>query len=354
MKKIMILLAAAFCMSINTYAKQQPLEPSKITDNVSLGFTVGDITKLNSPFNNNGFELGVNLTKMITPTFGIQVEGVWSTDDDTTDPVFFQHQYVGVNTVTNLYNLFGSYKGHTRRFDIDMILGIGWGHLYKHNSSDNNFAESKIGLSFNVNLGSKYQHTISFKPYVTYCLDKDLYEANYNINRGYLHLAVGYTYHFKTSNGTHGFVFTDKLYTQQDVDELNNNINELRAQNKELANRPPVVKEVEKTVEVKKPVYVNSEYVCTFGIGKSILSKLEKDRLRRFADNLPNDATVKVTGSADTDTGSRERNIQLANERAEVVANYLKSRGINVEVTEPILDIDKGVEASRAALTVIQ
>ena len=72
---------------------------------------------------------------------------------------------------------------------------------------------------------------------------------------------VGYTYHFKTSNGTHSF----KLY---DVGKMNDEINKLQA---DLARKPKeVVKEVK--VPVAKVIPVEKTYVIQFAQSSSLLT----------------------------------------------------------------------------------
>ena len=66
-----------------------------------------------------------------------------------------------------------------------------------------------------------------------------------------------------------------------------------------------------------------------FATGKSALSTSSKDALLKFANSLKSnpETDVKIYGHTDN-TGSREVNVKLSNERAESVAKYLISNGV--------------------------
>lgn len=66
-----------------------------------------------------------------------------------------------------------------------------------------------------------------------------------------------------------------------------------------------------------------------FATGKSSLSTSAKTSLTKFAESLTNnpDTNVQIYGYTDN-TGSREVNERLSNERASVVLNYLANAGI--------------------------
>ena len=127
-----------------------------------------------------------------------------------------------------------------------------------------------------------------------------------------------------------------------------------------FAGREPEVKEVIKTVTdtvyVNKTVEVevpNSSSVY-FNIGEYTLSEREASRLDYFASGIEGrDVEIKVTGSADTATGSEGRNKFLAEKRAEVVKNYLvEKHGFNADKikTEVVLDIFDNASVSRVAV----
>ncbi len=67
-----------------------------------------------------------------------------------------------------------------------------------------------------------------------------------------------------------------------------------------------------------------------FDSGKSVLSESSKTALKNFATSLKSTPETDVTIYGHTDnTGSREVNEKLSRERAESVASYLKSNGVD-------------------------
>ena len=110
--------------------------------------------------------------------------------------------------------------------------------------------------------------------------------------------------------------------------DMNNELNELRAQ---LAAKPKeVVKEVEKEVvrEVVKEVPANCENMVfvTFEQAKSYLTQESKNVL----DAIKVGAHVQVVGTASPE-GTKRFNDKIAQKRADVVAKYLKDRGVIVD-----------------------
>lgn len=80
------------------------------------------------------------------------------------------------------------------------------------------------------------------------------------------------------------------------------------------------------------PTILPTESVVFFSIGEATLSDYAKATLDSYISQLKGaDNSVVVTGYADKETGSAERNEQLSKERAESVASYLISGGIAKE-----------------------
>ena len=167
-------------------------------------------------------------------------------------------------------------------------------------------------------------------------------------------LQVGVVYKFGSkSKKSHNFVLCPYSVRQSDYDDL-------LAKYNALAGREPEVKEVVKTVTdtvyVSKTVEVevpNSSSVY-FNIGEYTLSEREVSHLDYFANGIEGrDVEIKVTGSADTATGSEARNKFLAEKRAETVKNYLvEKHRFNADKikTEVVLDIFGNTSVSRVAV----
>jgi len=112
----------------------------------------------------------------------------------------------------------------------------------------------------------------------------------------------------------------------------------LVADNNALANRPA---KVEKVVETKN-VIVSDKAVVTFLQNSSELS----DESKSVLDQIKAGSTISVVGAASPE-GSSARNSDLSVARANVVADYLKARGVKVLSAE-------GNEAGRVAIVTIK
>ena len=230
------------------------------------------------------------------------------------------------------------YNGTPRKFELSAVDGTGWIHTFTPNQSDNanNGLGVKNGLDFAFNLGKEKAHTISVRPAVLWNVTHShTMPLTFCKNSAQLYLGVGYTYHFKTSNGTHHF----KVY---DVGAMQDEINRLR---EEVAKKPTeVVREQEIVKEVTKVVNSN-EYVVYFAYNSDVLTSDAKATL----DNVS--GTVKVNAYASPE-GTKKYNKDLSQRRANAVANYL--RGKNVTVTEIVGLGVVGEASNRVAVVTVQ
>ncbi|MDE6438440.1 MAG: OmpA family protein, partial [Muribaculaceae bacterium] len=245
MKKIMLL--AAMALGIISAGAQVTVQGSKFTDNWS--FTLkGGAAIPGKAVADHGFWsgsrgiVGAELRKQVTPTFGLGVEGEWTVNSSSWSGLksgnVFDHQYVGVFGTLNLMNAFAGYAGAPRLFEIEAVAGTGWLHAYYPHTTlehDGNSWATKVGLNLNFNLGADKAWTIGIKPAYLFNMNANPkanilgYAAGYQKQHGVLELEAGVTYHFGNDNGSHHFVVVDP-YNQAEVDALNAQINELRAQ----------------------------------------------------------------------------------------------------------------------------
>lgn len=348
MKKFLFILVALFA---TFQLSAQTVEDAKFYDNLSLTIKGGATTPLNDPVDHFRGMFGVEFEKEITPVFGVGVEGEWTINTSrwknmVHSNTMIDHQYVGVFGTTNLMNLFAGYKGSPRAFEVETVLGVGWGHSYVDKYPDSNTILTKTGLNINWNFGKFKEWTLGIKPGViwnmskTPCVD-DMTYANYDINRAALQLQVGVTYRFSNSNGTHGFKLCDKVATQQEVDNMNNKINELRQQAQEdhnyyhdqirLLNETnqrlsKMLQECNDNPEkIKEVVEMPSVYFLFDSF--EILEESEQT-LESVADMiLHQEGTYVVTGYA-SEEGDEEYNNNLSLKRADAVKNKLVEYGV--------------------------
>ena len=326
MRKFFMIMAAVAAMFVNA----QTFEQSKFIDNTYVRID-GGATALTHP-GCNGYEnwghtiqgvIGAEIGKWITPKFGVAFEGDFGIRNGS-KVGFAQREYSGrpsqnFNYITvtglvkgNLSNIFGGYKPRT----VEFVLATGpmWIHGYPGKYYMNDFGVKFQG-EVNVNVTNRVQ--INFIPEFNYNLTGltslgNIKNPRFDSRNSWYGLKVGATYKF-------GKQFTECpfQYTQGDIDHLNEQINELR-------NRQPETKIVEKVVEVSAKI---PYAIVMFDKNSADLTNTAKEMLNGIQ------GSVTVVGSASPE-GSKVRNNELANERANAVANYLKNRGVNVTNTD--------------------
>ena len=359
MKKLVLMLAAA---SMAASVSAQTVAESKTFDNIYVGINGGVATKTTghkwlSDLDPNA---GIRIGRYFTPVFGLAVEG---------NAYFSNKPWVSTGTVVratnasllgtvNLSNWFGGYKGEPRTFEVSALYGLGWMHIFSNNkefkaatSENRNRLTSKAALDFAFNFGSEKQFQFYVEPSINFAFLGQSHSHNvvatpagntypaynvdygykatsqagqpaYNINNSFVQLNAGFIYKFKNSNGTHNFTIVTPR-DQAEIDALNAQINELRNRKPEVITKE-VVKEVP-SVKVKEFTVSDLVFV-TFAQGKSVLTKEAKAALN----NVKEGVHVQVVGTASPE-GSKELNDRLSQARADVVANYLKSRGVVVD-----------------------
>ena len=325
MKKIIFIVT--LLLSVFTVNAQTAVQTSKLLDNTYVGVQTG----VNSPLSFNQIfpvneYAGIRVGKNLTPVFGLNVDAGVTFNDHANGHTngivnhFASHAVVntvnvGLNGTINLMNLFGGYKGSPRLFEVSTVTGLGWSHIYNKtagitNTLDGDEFVAKTGADFAFNLGKKKAWQIYAEPSVVWNLTNETTDdVRFNKDHAYLQLLVGVNYKFKTSNGTHNF----KVY---DIAAMNDEINSLRS---ELAKKPKeVVKTVTNTVD-------NRTFVIFFAQNSDELTPTAKKVLDKIS------GTVDVTGFASPE-GTSKYNLKLSERRANVVANYLKNKGVTVDV----------------------
>ena len=376
MKKLVLMLAAA---SMAASVSAQTVAESKAFDNVYVGINGGVATKTTghkwlSDLDPNA---GLRIGRYFTPVFGLAVEGnaYFSNKPWHSTGTAVRATNVSLLGTVNLSNLFGGYKGEPRAFEVSALYGLGWMHVFTNNkvvenltSGQRNRMTSKAALDFAYNFGSQKQWQVYVEPSINFAfLGKDHskvltaagiknYDVNYdykavaqdgqpayNINNSFVQLNAGVVYKFKNSNGTHNFTIVTPR-DQAEIDALNAQINELRNRKPEVITKE-VVKEVP-SVKVKEFTVSDLVFV-TFAQGKSALTNDAKAALN----NVKEGVHVQVVGTASPE-GSKELNDRLSQARADVVANYLKGRGVIVD--EATGKGVQGVTSNRLAVVYVK
>lgn len=382
MKKLVLMLAA---VSMAASVSAQTVAESKTFDNIYVGINGGVATKTTghkwlSDLDPNA---GIRIGRYFTPVFGLAVEGnaYFSNKPWGSTGTVVRATNASLLGTVNLSNWFGGYKGEPRTFEVSALYGLGWMHVFTNDKAvtaatenQRNRMTSKAALDFAFNFGSAKQFQFYVEPSINFAflgqarskqgvgsknattpikyVDHDTYDYKtatqagqpaYNINNSFVQLNAGFIYKFANSNGTHNFTIVTPR-DQAEIDALNAQINELRNRKPEVITKE-VVKEVP-TVKVKEFTVSDLVFV-TFAQGKSALTNDAKAALN----NVKEGVHVQVVGTASPE-GSKELNDRLSQARADVVANYLKGRGVIVD--EATGKGVQGVTSNRLAVVYVK
>ena len=380
MKKLVLMLAAA---SMAASVSAQTVAESKTFDNIYVGINGGVATKTTghkwlSDLDPNA---GIRVGRYFTPVFGLAVEGnaYFSNKPWGSTGTVVRATNASLLGTVNLSNWFGGYKGEPRTFEVSALYGLGWMHIFTSNKAFKDATEnqrnrmtSKAALDFAFNFGSAKQFQFYVEPSINFAFlgqskskevvatgnplapvavaDHQEYgykaasqagQPAYNINNSFVQLNAGLIYKFANSNGTHNFTIVTPR-DQAEIDALNAQINELRNRKPEV-----ITKEVVKEVPAIKELSVSDLVFVTFAQGKSNLTREAKAALN----NVKEGSHVQVVGTASPE-GSKEINDRLSQARADVVANYLKSRGVNID--EATGKGVQGVTSNRLAVVYVK
>ncbi|MBW4756494.1 OmpA family protein [Prevotella histicola] len=337
MKKFLIALSV-LAMGITSAQAQIAYEKAKPFDNVYLGIEGGVMGPMNfKHFTPLNAAAGLKLGKNFSPVWGANLEGLAFFGDNRwqTGSLGFSHSHtvvrainLGLNGTLNFTNLFCEYNPD-RRFEVGAEAGIGYWITYgdKHiiqtqNYGDDTELTAKTGLTFAYNLGENRAWQLYAEPAIIWNLTHGPGDAiQFGKQAAQLGLFVGLNYKFKTSNGTHNF----KVWN---VGELNDEINSLRdqlnAKPKEVVKE--VIKEVVKEVPAQQTLCIDNLVFVTFAQGKYNLTNEAKKAL----DDVKEGRHVQIVGTASPE-GPKDLNQRLSQNRADVVAKYLQSRGVIVD-----------------------
>lgn len=357
MKKIFsfaIALVAIMGMSVNA----QTVESSRFIDNTYITLK-GGASALTHPgcngYQNFGHSIqgqaALEFGKWITPKFGVGIEGTVGFDNGSrpwyegNNPFSWVGNFQGRNWVNhvdvlalakfNLNNIIHGYKGYADKVEVVPTVGIGWTHGWVYgdyydveaedifvdysSTQHENHIMTKYAIDVNINLNEKWQ--VNVEPFIAYNLTGNYRSAYHNWNprfdsrNSWWGLNVGVTYKIGKQ-----FTLCPYKYTQADIDRLNAEINDLRNRKPETVTEVQVVEKV-----VTKTVNDADQFVVFFANASTVLTDDAKATLNEIGEN----SIVNVIGSASPD-GNAGFNANLAEQRAQVVKNYLVNRGVRV------------------------
>ena len=335
MKKFILSLMVMLTVMLSSANAQIAYQKADFLDNVYVGLNGGVSSPLDfnsvTPFN---AQAGVKVGKNWSPVFGTNIEGtaVFGDNHFADSHTFVKATYVGLNGTLNLTNLFLNYNPD-KVFETSLEAGLGWIHNYHTPTPTNidghaNYLGAKTGVILAWNIGNNKAWQLYAEPSVYWNLSKTD-KIQFNKHNAQLAVSVGVVYKFKTSNKTHNFkVYNIYDYTSA-LEEARDRIAALEAQNAELSKRPTETYNVVKETNKETVVYSQDIFTVSFLQNSAELTQDAKNILDKVGASLP----VKIIGSTSPE-GTTRRNSELSVQRANAVAEYLKSRGVEVVSAE--------------------
>ena len=350
-------MLAAATFAANVSAQGTAITSNKAGDNWYVGINGGLSTTLTKQTPDGGFfkalapTVGVRVGKNFTTVFGLAVDAdmhfksnkKWADLSKT----FVEDINVDLLGTVNLCNAFAGYQGEPRAFEVIALGGFGWSHGFNHASKANG-VNSRVALDFAFNLGAAKALQLYIEPSLTYGLaawggGSNFVDApfKYDLGRSYFAIKAGLNYKFGNSNGTHNFAKA-QLRDQNEIDQLNAKINELRADNNAkdgkiaAGNRTIADLQAQLTACQNKPaptakVVVKEstqlQPIVIFGVGKSTLDNAGYASCEMVAKYMKNhkDTKIIVKGYASPE-GDAAKNQKLSEARANSVKQALVKR----------------------------
>ena len=353
-------MIAAATFAANVSAQNTVITSNKFGDNWYFGIKGGVATPMHK-YGEAGFmkgyapNAGIRIGKNLTTVFGLVADAdayIMSKEDNKAmmgNKTIVNATNVSLLGSFNLSNLFGTYKGEPRVFELIALYGFGWEHTFGGLSKANGLT-SKAALDLTFNLGAAKAVQFYIEPAVVFGLQDYGSGMNnaltggdmkYDSRNGLFQLNAGFNFKFGNSNGTHNFAVA-QLRDQNEIDQLNAKINELRGENSAkddklaAANRNIADLQTQLTACQNKPlptakvvVKQNSQLqpIVIFSAGKTSIDAAQYASIEMVAKYMRNhkDAKILIKGYASPE-GDEERNKMLADGRAESVKNALIKR----------------------------
>lgn len=364
MKKYFMMLAATM-LTATVSAQNTAITANKFGDNWYMGINAGaastpweSLTDEGNAMKFKGFAPNASLRvgKNLTTVFGLALEGTAyfkaNEKSDFHTKTFINGTNVSLLGTFNLSNLFGTYMGEPRTFEVIALGGFGWMHAFGA-TPKTNVVTSKFAIDFALNLGADKAWQIYLEPNIVYALDgwmsrevlgnnivmNSNHGMKYDFSTALVGLNLGVNYKFGCSNGTHNYA-SAQLRNQSEINNLNARINELRntiqTKDGQITERDNRIEELETALdeckkrpnqtvvveEVKKETFLQP--IVIFGQGKSTIDPAQYASIEMIAKYMRNhkDSKILIRGFASPE-GNPELNQKLSVARAVSVMTAL-------------------------------
>lgn len=348
MKKLVLLSAFAFAV-LGMNAQTSVLEGAGFWDNWFMGYRSGATMKMSgAPFIKSArLAMGLSIGKQWTPILGTEIQGLGYINT-TKSKTMIDASEVSLITNMNLMNLFGSYEGMPRAFEIETATGLGWLHHYAKGADDTNDMSARVGLNLNFNLGESKAWTFSLRPAVVYNLTGNFPQEKlvFDKDRSRFEMLMGFTYHFANSDGQRHFAMVSTVDPLA-MAAMNEEINVLRetvaAQEAAIAASALEIADLQSSLNDCQDAANNTpasaptsilEAIVSFAFNQAVIQHSQMPTIERIATYLKDNPGVNavINGYASPE-GTEDYNMKLSQRRAEAMKEVL---------------VDKyGIEASR-------
>ena len=337
MKK-MILLSVFALGTLTINAQTAVVESGGFWDNWSMGIQGGATMKMNGSgfFKSARPAFGLTIGKQWTPILGMDIQGMGYINT-TNSSTMIDASDISLIARMNLMNLFGSYQGMPRPFEIETVTGLGWLHHYMNGGGDTDDLSARVGLNFNFNLGDDAAWTFGIKPAVVFNLTGEYPSKKmaFNKNHANMEILLGFTYHFGYGDGNRHFAMVNAIDPMA-LAAMNEEINGLReivaAKDVELVGLADELLMVQSQLNEARAQKAAAngdtinivESVVAFRFNQSDVESSQMPSIEHVAQYLKDNPSVNVTvnGYASPE-GTEEYNLKLSQRRADAVKKIL-------------------------------
>ena len=197
--------------------------PGKLWDNWQVGINGGveAVTTHNEILSNLNPRAGVRVTRFITPVIGLAVQGSASFGNKPfpASRGALKATNLDLLTMLNLSNWTQGPRVTEETLGEPTVLP---------SQMDKNAFMGKIALDVAYTFGNERQWQVYLEPAINYHLDATG-DVEVNLNKSAVALTAGISYRLPNSNGRRHMA-AGKLRDQQELDRLNQQVNELRAE----------------------------------------------------------------------------------------------------------------------------
>ncbi len=356
MKKISLLLMSIFvAFSISAQETQNVsygdvFLKNKKSDNWFMSLAGGGNTFFGNGFNDadymdvTSWQGQLSVGKWLTPVFGGRLAINVAQHEHYNKPA---DSYISSNSINPhidlMWNATNALVGYRADRVYNFIPYIGLGGMI---GFDEDFGgDENLEFSWNMGLINNFQLSNNFSIFVELAaaLVKDNFGVRFtnNTDGDYSYDAIGQALvGIKFGLGGKQDFTSAELLDYNLINDLNSQINRLRAENENLSKRPefcPECPEVQPQQAAAESVYVPN--VVFFRLNSATIDRQQQISVYNTAEYLksnPN-ATVEIVAYADRQTGTPDYNMKLSERRAKAVADALTSQ-YNIDSSRINLD----------------